>query len=255
MTTVAAAKAAIELTPQGVAYCLAHGREATERRIERHLAIVTALLALIDSADPDPDLEPGEDDEPSIGGTAPWGQQVDLELDDADREPSLGWTEMEARYGCRPTFEVDLELEEGNDEPSLGSVNPQTGGFIEPLGFWQVKPRWMSDDAWAGDPRDRQSTTHLTHCQTLWSTGRNDDREDEHDGAEPENEDGHGWAEEIGVDGGLQAGGFNDDDEVDDEGEDLEHYGESDGLEHGEADPAETDSGLMIAGGSEMVAL
>jgi hypothetical protein len=48
----------VQLTPKGVAYCLRHGRPAIERRIERHLALVTALLAVIDVVDGDPDQEP-----------------------------------------------------------------------------------------------------------------------------------------------------------------------------------------------------
>jgi hypothetical protein len=61
-------------------------------------AMIETLIALLDQIDGDPDLEDNADDEPSIGGY-PWRDDgVDLELDDADKEPSLSWAENIAQH-------------------------------------------------------------------------------------------------------------------------------------------------------------
>jgi hypothetical protein len=82
----------VELTGKGWAYCFRHDREAIERRIDRHLALVTALLAILDHDDGDPDLEHDLVD----GGEAYLeGDPLDEgEADDSDREPSLGAPEV-----------------------------------------------------------------------------------------------------------------------------------------------------------------
>lgn len=58
-------------------------------------AKIEELIALLDLLDGDADLEP-----------------------DNDNEPSLGWSDMESRYGCQadPHGEDDRELEDENDE-------------------------------------------------------------------------------------------------------------------------------------------
>ncbi len=152
----------------GLAYCARHGRLAIERRIERHLALVTALLAIIDDADGDFDLEDGEDPdfEPSIAPTC--GASVsgldDLELDTSDTEPSLGWTDMEGRYGNRsmaPTFDPDREVDDADDEPSLGAPEP---GFAPPLhGMWRGQLPYLPAMPLIG--------------QGAWARGKSDDDE------------------------------------------------------------------------------
>lgn len=52
---------------------------------------IERLLAVLDSADGDPDLKSTSDEEPSLAG-APNDQAQDLELDPAEVEPSLGST-------------------------------------------------------------------------------------------------------------------------------------------------------------------
>jgi hypothetical protein len=76
-------------------------RAAVERAIE-------ALVALLDALDPDPDLEPNGDEEPSLGWTGE-GRGMgdggdDRELDTANDEPSLGWqnTGSQARLRTSP---------------------------------------------------------------------------------------------------------------------------------------------------------
>lgn len=61
-------------------------RQTIEDEIER-------LIAMLDEADPDPDLEEGGDDEFTIGGGM-LDQNTDRELDSSDDEPSLGWTHL-----------------------------------------------------------------------------------------------------------------------------------------------------------------
>ena len=77
-------------------------RKLVETAIER-------LIDLLDAIEPDPDLEANGDEEPSLGWPIPdprWNHSTpdptggdDRELDAADDEPWLGWTELEARYG------------------------------------------------------------------------------------------------------------------------------------------------------------
>lgn len=164
-TQVAAADSGFTVTPRGVAYCLAHGREAIERRIDRHLSLVTALLALIDEVDGDPDIEDGDDFdlEPSLGGSPLNFEAIDTELDTSDTEPSLGWTDMEGRYGNRsmaPTFDPDREVDDADDEPSLGA--PETE--FAPPEYFSTKRL----PVYAAMPLTSQSS---------WARGRGDDDE------------------------------------------------------------------------------
>ena len=84
----------------------------------------------------------------------------DREGDPADTEPSLGWTEQEARWGrytlpadvdteldCCDEEESDAGKENGDREPSLGSTNPSISGSQQTWGAGG------SDDA-EGDEHD-----------------------------------------------------------------------------------------------------
>ncbi|MBW9053436.1 hypothetical protein [Rhizobium mesosinicum] len=97
---IATAETAIASSPRAVAPATALGqlrRAALE-------ALIEELIALLDAADGDPDLEDNADDEPSLGSTAKCiGDDCleDLELDDCDdeeggdEEPSMGWSNPE----------------------------------------------------------------------------------------------------------------------------------------------------------------
>src|SRR6185312_16510289 len=97
------------------------------------------LIAFLDELDGDPDLEP------LLAG-------FDNSTDDREGgdvldtgEPSLGWTEMEARFGNYGESSYECEVDTADDEPSLGSVS----GFIpscQAMGFWQVRPSWMTPE-------------------------------------------------------------------------------------------------------------
>lgn len=84
--------------------------------------LVAALIDWLDLLDGDPDLEPSL---AGFDGLSYHKAEVDLEddglsreLDTADDEPSLGWTDMESRFGrlAAPTFDPDRE-EDVQDEP------------------------------------------------------------------------------------------------------------------------------------------
>lgn len=130
-------------------------------------AEIELLIGLLDTLDPDPDLEDGTDqegdgadDEPNLGApnqqAGSWnGIEPSLGCN-GDEELELGWTEMEAR--------LNRHFAAGGDvyEPSLGS------------------------------------TTSMN--QAHWSKGDVKDLEGEHDGREPDNddEDGHDDEWELG---------------------------------------------------------
>ncbi|MEQ1771744.1 MAG: hypothetical protein ABL879_18100 [Devosia sp.] len=180
-------------------------REAIETSIQRHLDLVTALIAVLDQAEPDPDLEPALAGFSGEGDDREGGDVLDQGDDDTEREPSLGWTEMEARYGCQPVPVSDCELDASDDEPNLGAPEPGFGTAdyysIKRMPFVGVEP---------------------LASQASWARGRGDDHETS----------------------------------IDDQPHDGElDEREGDGLEYGEADPAEGDSGEIIRGGNERVAL
>lgn len=118
-----------DITPEQLFQAMGKLRRAAMDEIER-------LLAFLDSTEPDADLE-----------------------ENGDREPPLGWTDMEARYGALSA--PAGEDEDGADaEPSLGFA---TGG-------------WMPEHQ-----RQEGRAFHL-------SADGGQDLEDEHCGAEPEDD-------------------------------------------------------------------
>jgi hypothetical protein len=55
--------------------------------------------------------------------------------DDQEIEPSLGWGEMQARYGqYNEPADIDVELDQCDREPSLGSVDGPERGWPAALG-------------------------------------------------------------------------------------------------------------------------
>lgn len=149
-------------------------REVIESEIER-------LIGILDTIDPDPDLEPnlGLSGYPCCADV----NAIDLEGDGADDEPSLGWTEMEARFGRHPdVLGNDTELDTSDDEPSLGSGEVQMPAPLYQLGGGHGHCLFPA--------LYRESGTQLQHVavgftQSDWGAGSRDDREDEHDGREP----------------------------------------------------------------------
>lgn len=73
-------------------------RALIEGYIERLIAALDALDGDADDGNADEDFEPDSDDEPSIGGGS-YGYHVDLELDTADDEPGMGWSEATDQSG------------------------------------------------------------------------------------------------------------------------------------------------------------
>lgn len=204
----------IELSKKGEAYALRHNptgcpegieprlwREAVSRRVETHLALATALIALLDGQDGDCDLEDNADHEPSLGG-GDFRGEVDLELDNCDdedgdpAEPSLGAIEpmtfhvapfgwMGERNGYEERFasghqldwgrsgRLDLEVGDGDDEPDVDD---------EPsLGSPELGP--ASQYVYA-DEKGNLSVFHFHGSQAHWADGAGDMEE------EAVNEDG-----------------------------------------------------------------
>lgn len=140
----------------------------TLRRLRREARDeIDRLLHFLDASDIDPDLEDGFDDEPT-----------------GDDEQTLGWTDLESRWGCHAPNLDDCEADESEDEPSLGSLTSSSAG---------------------GD-------------QSRWGQGGGNDLEDEHDGAEPDNDAELDKADEEPNLGWTQDGslGASNDQELDD---------------------------------------
>jgi hypothetical protein len=97
-------------------------RAKTETAIERLTVVLDRLIAVLDDIDvPAEDLEPGGDEEPSLGWSVTGHSgstdipTLDCEQDDADREHLLGWG----------TGVDQTRLGYGSDdgEPELGSLD------------------------------------------------------------------------------------------------------------------------------------
>lgn len=148
----------VALTKKGEAYAALHlpaGRKAIEQQIE-------TLIAILDELDGDPDLEPYLADFRTDATD-------DREDDPVDRgEPSLGWTDMEARYGCSPTPSYDCEEEhdgrepDADSEPNLGA--PELGGGPA-----------LNGGVYKGAPL--VDCTLPRNSQEHWARGRGDDDE------------------------------------------------------------------------------
>jgi hypothetical protein len=141
-------------------------RKAVARRIERHLALVSALVAALDVVDGDADLE-----------------------DAGDAEPLLGWPNAGQRITEEMADDEDREIDDCDWEPSLASVETRTG----------------SVDYYAAQHSVFVSAPPLG-SQERWAVGGMNDRENEHDGAEPENEHGPSWMESAALQGRLVSG-------------------------------------------------
>lgn len=94
-------------------------------------------------------------------------------------EPSLGWTDTEAHRGWETRGFVDAELDTCDDEPSFGFSEPVLTGAERDYWF----PYYSKDTA--------QPVSLALAC-----TG---DREDEHDGREPDDHDEDGGDDEFNL--------------------------------------------------------
>ena len=109
--------ALFQLRPQGCPPGIdpADWRRAVAKRIEQHRDAEQALIEALDAIEIDPDLEPDDDDEPSLGANAIGAFDIDRELDycddedGGDDERSIGFDEGE----------VDIQDEPHNEEDGL----------------------------------------------------------------------------------------------------------------------------------------
>jgi hypothetical protein len=163
---------------------------------------IECLIALLDLQEGDPEKEA------SLGWPNPHrlvdggADQTHLypETHDGDNEPSLGWT-LDGRPGDGAGDE--RELDEADSEPSLGWQNE---GSQRALRSGRV------DDA---EPSLASTTCigsfHLagSDCgwdQSLWAEGECDEREEEHDGREPDvDAEVDSWPNPMGPEGPVGA--------------------------------------------------
>lgn len=159
----------------------------------------------------------------------------DLE-ENGDLEPSLA--------GSNHRGEYDLERDDSDLEPWLGAI--ESSPYSPAFAFLAA----ARDQRWPGEQRIASGN------QTAWSHSDSSDREDEHDGAEPENEHGPGWTEFSGQHAQLQCGGVDDDEEDSDPAEDSDpdssiddhpHDGELDLYEGDAAEDMEPDNRFLGA--------
>jgi hypothetical protein len=139
--------------------------EKTRQRVrelrEKASAEIERLIAFLDASDSYvmDEREPDDDFEPSLGflnmfpgrGGASGGFVPDLELDDADDEPSLGSTSSntdQTRWGASPSD--DTEDEHDGSEPDHDA---EDDGTSEPSLGWTT-------DGLAGGSDDREAQDH-----------------------------------------------------------------------------------------------
>jgi len=120
-------------------------------------AAIENALAMLDALDQDPDFEPEEEDHSASEDDVAYGGNYPADDRNLcwDREPTLGATTAfnQHRWG-KSKWDAWFGLEDGELEMSLGSL----------MANW-----WES--------------------QARWAFGRNDDREEAHDGREPDVDD------------------------------------------------------------------
>lgn len=168
-------------------------RAAIERELEAMCDRQQLLLEVLNTLDGDPDLEPSEDDEPSIGSTAQYGKcgkGDDLELDDSDEEPWLGWTSTESARGRYAVSTIpDGEQDDSDREPSLAA--PESGfPWTSPFGFIVLRPEWMTQEEFdRARAAARREYRDGGGQQLTWAAGARQDFEDEHDHREPDCDD------------------------------------------------------------------
>jgi hypothetical protein len=93
--------------------------------------VIEALIVLLDSLDPDPDLEPNGDEEPSLGDGGD-----DRELDEADDEASLGWqnTGSQKRLHTSPNDCEEQCEDEGVQDDCEPDYDNEVQSWPNPMG-------------------------------------------------------------------------------------------------------------------------
>ena len=178
------ASSGVMLTRKGQKYADHHSHRRPSQRTLRQLAKlrqeaeaeIERLIGFLDKTEPDPDLEP------SLAGdynnhAGDFGD--DREADDAEREPTFGWTEHEARFGCQATPLQTDEAEDPHidDEPSLGSIENHPSDTRRP-NFYGELVGYFTGTTTAGS-------------QLKWAAGNREDlegdpREDDEEGGDEE---------------------------------------------------------------------
>jgi len=166
-----------DVSPEEVFQAIGRLRKEARDEIDR-------LIGFLDATDDyvSRELEDSVDDNP--------------QSDEGEAEPSLGWTEQEARWG-RHAWSADIDAEHDNcdSEPVLAAPENHPTLPYTATGYFGDRVSYGP----AGRYRDP------TGSQEAWSEGNSDDREgDEHDGREPDvdDEDGadkepsFGWSDE-----------------------------------------------------------
>jgi len=159
--------------------------------------LVTALIDFLDLTEGDCDLEDNGDLEPSLGG----GEvvllgEVDLELDDSDREPALGSPEITSRHRSAGMWWWDQVGDQTTWSQGRGDVEEETaeaedagGGNVvdEPhdgdLDLWEgeagedMEPSLGSPEIHTGgqylyaDERGNISVFYVRASQERWANG------------------------------------------------------------------------------------
>ncbi|MBJ3784030.1 hypothetical protein [Devosia sediminis] len=152
-------------TAMALALAFSHADYSVAARRKLAADAIEDLIAFLDDTDGDCDLEENGDEHdsswPAVGPHA-----FGMALDEGDEED-------------------DPKEAHGDDEPSLGSVLG-TGVYVEAMGFWRVKPHYLTEEEFAQSERLRQDVrpVHGAMGQASWSAGAGGDIEDEHDGSE-----------------------------------------------------------------------
>lgn len=137
---------------------------------------IERLIDMLDTMEPDPDLEPylgsGDDREGEDGYAG-----------EADLEPSLGWA-ANGQHGQHANFASDwgdLEADDADDEPSLGAPETRFAGANYSPSYGPLAP-----------------SVAPIGSQERWAIGGRDDREDDGDDREPDNDEelSLGWENE-----------------------------------------------------------
>jgi hypothetical protein len=128
---------------------------------------IDRLLAFLDAVD-DTDVDSQCEDNP---------------VDDLETEPSLGWTDSEAKHGrYGDSWSVDVELDKCDDEPSLGSSaalsSSSQAHWAQGASDEREDMNEDGDSSWANTVDDEPSlASTATINQEKWSDGDGNDRE------------------------------------------------------------------------------
>lgn len=147
-----------------------HRAIARKQAIRKEAAAeIERLLALLDRLDGDPDLEPSEDSEPTLGWSAGGAPVRAFDSADGEVEPSLGWTAIIDQTSRNRLGDVeDREKDEADREPSLAA--PETGKGSQRMwargNIAELEGDATEDD---GDVQPRRSSDPWENPAAGWS--------------------------------------------------------------------------------------